>query len=411
MKLTSRVSRLAVAIVAHLHERELLRAERKVLDVLKGGVAASARVVMDADIANQTRLAQLERRLPNRVAIAARALVKRMPTPVRKAFNGAGRLVLERLGGPAQPARERKAATPPPAPAANPYAAVVPFGRAFPPPRLQAAIGVVAHMFYPELAAEMRGYLEHLPGAADVYLSTDVEAKRQPILSAFAGWSKGVVQVRLAPNRGRDVAPKLIAFKDVYDRHPYVLHLHGKRSPHDSGLRLWRYFIYETLIGSPAVAASILSAFDHAPSLGMIAPQHYHLVRNAIGWGDNLSFGQDLARRMGFELDPAAPLDFPSGSMFWARSAALRPLLDLGLTPDDFPPEQAQHDGTMAHAIERLYFLSCERAGLQWIHVERQPMAYEPTAPPSPIEDLDGLQDHLRRRTVRLLPDHAAEAG
>jgi lipopolysaccharide biosynthesis protein len=57
---------------------------------------------------------------------------------------------------------------------------------------------------------------------------------------------------------------------------------------------------------------------------------------------------------MGFDLSRVTSLDFPSGSMFWARPDALRPILDLGLTLDEFPEEAGQVDGTVAHAIERL---------------------------------------------------------
>lgn len=44
---------------------------------------------------------------------------------------------------------------------------------------------------------------------------------------------------------------------------------------------------------------------------------------------------------------------FASGSMFWARLQALRPLLDAHLLPSMFDIETGQVDGTLAHAIER----------------------------------------------------------
>ena len=40
--------------------------------------------------------------------------------------------------------------------------------------------------------------------------------------------------------------------------------------------------------------------------------------------------------------------------MFWARPAVLKPMIDLGLTWDDYPPEPLPIDGTMLHTLERL---------------------------------------------------------
>lgn len=40
--------------------------------------------------------------------------------------------------------------------------------------------------------------------------------------------------------------------------------------------------------------------------------------------------------------------------MFWARSDAVRSLLSLPLTYEDFPDEPLPPDGTIAHALERL---------------------------------------------------------
>jgi lipopolysaccharide biosynthesis protein len=57
---------------------------------------------------------------------------------------------------------------------------------------------------------------------------------------------------------------------------------------------------------------------------------------------------------MGIETLPDHFL-FPMGSMFWGRVDALRPLFDLKLDWDDYPQEPIHHDGTLLHAIERLF--------------------------------------------------------
>ena len=272
------------------------------------------------------------------------------------------------------------------------------------PPR----VAVILHAFYTELLPELRAYLDHIPVPADLFISTDTEEKRAEAAGCFFDWAKGSVEVRVMPNRGRDIAPKLIGFAAVHDRYDYVLHLHTKLSPHEAQLAGWRGYVLDTLLGSPDVINGIFEAFARTPRLGMLAPQHIDQIRPWIRWGENYAQAKSLAARMGFPLPESAPLDFPSGSMFWARSAALRPLLDLHLGFDDFQAEGGQTDGTLAHAIERLYLLICEHAGFDWMKITARGELHEQwgvTAVSSP-QDLDRF---LARHRLRLMSLHDQE--
>jgi lipopolysaccharide biosynthesis protein len=249
------------------------------------------------------------------------------------------------------------------------FSVAVPLGCAAECAAPDRPIAVIAHIYYPEQTSEIEHYLRNIPFPTDLFISTDTRAKAQKIAQVFRGWDKGKAQLRLTPNRGRDIAPKLVGYARVHLQYDYVLHLHSKASTHTPEWWPWRGYLFETLLGSPEIVRSIFAMFAAVPRLGMVAPHHYEPLTKRVGWGDNFPLASDLAKRIGFRLNPDHVRDFPSGSMFWARSVALHPLLRLKLSYSDFPEEAGQVDGTLAHAVERLFFVTTKYAGLQWLRI------------------------------------------
>lgn len=239
-------------------------------------------------------------------------------------------------------------------------------------------VAVILHLFYPELASEFRIYLHNIPVNVDVFISTCDHSSASFIKNAFSNWDKGNVEVQVVQNRGRDIAPKLLYFKKVFLQYEFILFLHGKISHHSDALSQWRHFLLESLAGSTEVITSLLYAFEQDLSLGILAPQHFETMRHWTNWGGNFDKAQELANKLGFTINRSNPLDFPSGSMFWARSKALNDLVQLDLSIDDFPPELNQKDATLAHSIERLFFYICEHAGYRWMKFAR-PELYQET--------------------------------
>ena len=289
--------------------------------------------------------------------------------------------LVHRAPEPPAPALQRTppAAEPVEPPTSRPkesdWSAAIPFG--FLPLPVTQTIAAICHIYHVPVAQELRFYLGNLPRPADIYISTDTEQKRTALQAVFAGWEGGEVEIRITPNRGRDIAPKLVGIADVHARYDLVLHLHAKMSTHADFLSPWRAYLYETLLGTPEIARSIIDAFARLPDLGMVAPQHYEAIRRWIGWQGNFEAARSLATRMGIPLSPRRALDFPSGSMFWARPAALQPLFDLKLAFEDFPEEKGQVDFTPAHAIERLYFHVCESSGHSWLKVANPSLCHD----------------------------------
>ena len=74
----------------------------------------------------------------------------------------------------------------------------------------------------------------------------------------------------------------------------------------------------------------------------------------------------ELLERMGFEyFIGRKDLFFSEGTMMWYRPKALKPLFDLKLELEEFPPEPIGVGGTIAHAMERLPALVCRLNGYE----------------------------------------------
>lgn len=234
------------------------------------------------------------------------------------------------------------------------------------------SLAAIIHLYYDELAPELRDVLTlSMAGPADLYVTTDTDAKRAALADCFADWPHGKVEVRLVPNRGRDVAPRIVGLADVHERYELCLNLHGKRSPHWIHGDAWRRDQVGLLAGNREVVLGILEAFRRWPRLGLVMPRIFPPVRPSINWGYDFDRCVRLGERLGIAITRSQALHFPAGSMFWSRRGALRPLLDLALSPEDFEEEDGLPRGSMAHAIERLMLHICERAGFHWLAVGR----------------------------------------
>ena len=100
------------------------------------------------------------------------------------------------------------------------------------------------------------------------------------------------------------------------------------------------------------------------PGVGLVYPSPGAFVPYwAHTWLGARAAGDALLARMGLPGRENGYLDVVAGSMMWARVAALAPFLDLGLTLEEFPPEEGQLDGTLQHAIERSFTLVARATG------------------------------------------------
>jgi hypothetical protein len=242
-------------------------------------------------------------------------------------------------------------------------------------PRFTGQIGVFIHLFYEEFAAEIAQHLRRIPFDFKAYVSTNNNEKKEAIEAAFLQFGLEPV-IKIVPNRGWDMAPFLVAFAKDIQSHEICLKLHGKGSrhkPRQFGAQ-WRKYLLTGLLGGPRNVSFIVNSFMANPELGVVMLRHWHGVAggaNAIA--ANYQAMNGVLRRVGLSIAPKQRIEFPSGSMFWFRSSALAPLLELDWTWPDFNGCRSRElDGTIAHGLERCILIFAAKAGYKWAFLPRR---------------------------------------
>lgn len=242
-------------------------------------------------------------------------------------------------------------------------------------------IALVMHIYYEDLAYYCRQYAESMPEGTDVYVTVPNEEKLAVVKEAFKDFPLHL-EFRLTGNRGRDVAPFIVGCKDVIDKYDLICKMHDKRVYQVKPMSLghsWSYKCFENLLKNKILVENIISLFEDNPYMGMIAPpvpNHgpYYPVTGKGEWGDNFAVAKQLADDLHLTVDmnpdkePVAPL----GSMFWARTKALKPLFAHDWQYEEMPKEPIADDATVLHAIERIYPFCVQEAGYYsaWVMVD-----------------------------------------
>ena len=231
---------------------------------------------------------------------------------------------------------------------------------------------LVLHIYYKDLIPYCLSYAESMPDGSDLYITTDAADKKQMIEEAINAHKWRNIHVIEIKNRGRDISALLIAAAPFLKDYDYVCFAHDKKADHE----LWRLTgfdfserCFRNILGSKEYVENVIALFEKSPNLGMMfppPPYHgpYFGVSN-IPWGMNYKNTKLLAEELGLKvpMSEAKGIIAPLGTMFWFRPAALQKLLDRKWNYSDFPAEPVGVDGTILHAIERIYTLAAQDAG------------------------------------------------
>lgn len=213
------------------------------------------------------------------------------------------------------------------------------------------------HLFYPEIALDLIDRVAAL-GRADIDLFATYSGRLDPEVDNALDRVPGSVERVEVPNAGWDIGPLFAILPQLRARgYDVICKLHTKKG--SSGYAAeWRDMAYDGTIGSQTLIGDILTAFDRDPAVSLIGarPLYKSVASHQFRNAELLS---RLAPRVAAPAYPPADWGFFAGTMFWARL----PLLErVAMVVAEFekvaPAEDADRDGTLAHALERLFGLA-----------------------------------------------------
>ena len=221
-------------------------------------------------------------------------------------------------------------------------------------------LAIVIHAFYPDVFGEMIRLIDFNGCETGLFITTSTENHDQ--ISGIVSELPIPSTILTVENRGRDILPFLEILPQVIrGKYDIVLKLHTKKSNHLNRREHWRHDLLNKLASKEAIEHS-LAVFQKFPEIGMIGPAG-HILPMHLYYGANAQTVLALANGMGIHPSKLHGLCFAAGSMFFARTAVLKPVLDLGLTVDQFETEAGQVDGTLAHSVERAFALGLIKTG------------------------------------------------
>jgi lipopolysaccharide biosynthesis protein len=161
------------------------------------------------------------------------------------------------------------------------------------------------------------------------------------------------------PNKGRDVLPFLVTAKMLQraGTYEYFLKLHSKKSLHRSDGNEWLKSLLNELI--PDDSVPIIHTLERSDT-GSIGPES-HVVSLTRYLHPNRENIEKILRKLidkrrtKYIVDRASLYPFFGGTMLWARLDFVEPVINKSLASIKFEKEKGQVDGTIAHALERVF--------------------------------------------------------
>lgn len=235
----------------------------------------------------------------------------------------------------------------------------------------KSATAAILYSYFDDLIEQDLGYLASLPANCHLYIVV-VSEKMKKLWDDRLRKSGFRYEIRIQENRGRNEAAYWLTCRDVIESFDYICLIHEKKTktahPPVKGL-CWSRHCWNSVLFSKEYVLNIIRLFDSRPDLGILMPTAPVFAE----WPDLIfnrewATDRDVALKVYGMLRLTVPFDehpaAPWGAIFWVRGRAMKALYRYSWTVNDLPEEPIKvADGTVLHALERMYPMIAQESG------------------------------------------------
>ncbi|MBE7731373.1 rhamnan synthesis F family protein [Komagataeibacter sp. FXV3] len=220
-------------------------------------------------------------------------------------------------------------------------------------------VAVALHIFYADMSEEICRYLNNISGHFALFVTVPDAGIAKKFTSVVKKYGLDCdLKVVIGQNRGRNFGPFLVEFRRELLTYDVMLHIHSKKSLRTGNEQTgWKDHLFKSLLANRGYTSFIINRLgdQNNRKFGVALPSTFadfgHWAHDWLGCAHMIP---SMLEKLGIDHVPSRGMqDFSVGSMFWARTQALRPLLEYPWAYTDFEEEPAGHDGTVPHVIER----------------------------------------------------------
>lgn len=227
---------------------------------------------------------------------------------------------------------------------------------------------IAINLYYKESLNYYFSYINNIPKKIMVYIISSNELIWEDIEQFIQ--SRPNTFLLKKENRGRDISALLVAFKPIALQKKYICFIHDKKELFDDlkeDTIDWIDTLWSNTFKSEIYINNVLN-FLQKEKIGILAPPKPfgNKITSSYTntWDANFEIAKSLAEKMKLncDMDVKKPPVILS-TVFWCKTKALKKLLEINWTYEDFPEEPLPVDGTISHAIERIISYVAQDAG------------------------------------------------